>query len=739
MTYYAHSTENTDKSDWQKLDKHLIETADLVALYSKEFCEEAFAKNIGLLHDIGKYQNSFQKRLEGDKTPVEHSIFGAMEWLENQFPEFGAYCIAGHHGGLLDIGTISDTEYDSSLKGRLKRGKNLKADYSHYKSEITLTEIPTNKLITKNAIAASPTNNMEIFQKEFAFWTRMMFSCLVDADYINTEMFYNKTNNENHNKIDFNEMLDKLQKEIDKFPEDTDIKFIRNQFRKKALAHIKNQNDIYFFNIPTGAGKTLISMEFALNRAIHSKKDKIIYVIPFTSIIEQNAKVFKDILGEENILEHHSNFDINSIDSITTQIKEKLMKSTENWSADIIVTTNVQFFESIYSNKNSKLRKLHNITNSVIVFDEIHMLPNKFFQPCLEAIKILTQRYNCEAIFMSATMPNFNRWLEEFQCGGMKTLDLIQDKSLFYKFKRCKIENLGQKSIDFMLNKIIEGENALIVVNKKMTARVLYNKLKETDYTVYHLSTYMTHYDREKTIAKVRNSLDNNEEFYLISTSLIEAGVDLDFDVVFRELAGLENLLQTVGRCNREGKKDSAISYSFSFEEDEFSMKNNDIKIKQSFTENVFEKFEDITSEEAINYYFDKLYEYWKNDMDIMNFSKAISSNCCNNMGFGYDFKSYGEQFKFIDDNTISVIIKPTYSVQDIKIFNSLEKLDYINKDIKRKLQKYSVSLREYEFENLQNQGVIGEVNGLFFLIDADYYNDNIGIVFEDEQDIYYC
>lgn len=739
MKYYAHSTNYSDKRDWQTLKEHLTETAELVAQYSESFCEMEYAMNLGLLHDIGKYQIAFQKRLEGDRIAVEHSIYGAMEWIEHNFPESGAYCIAGHHGGLLDIGTNSDTKEDSTLKGRLKRGTSAVVDYSAYQQEIQL--YPVKGIPAKNI--SLPTQNitkeeLEMLQKELAFWTRMMFSCLVDADFLNTETFYNKTPL-SYNQIDFSDLLSKLQLRMNQFSIDTPINKLRNHFRKQILKHIKKEQEIYFLNLPTGAGKTLLSMEFALYRAIYGNKKKIIYVIPFTSIIEQNAKVFKDIFGEEMILEHHSNFDINEMDSVTTQIKEKLMKSVENWSADIIVTTNVQFFESIYSNKNSKVRKLHNLVDSVIVFDEIHMLPTRFFQPSLEAIKILTQRYGCEAIFMSATMPDFNRWLTEFQCGNMNTLDLIPDKSRFQELKRCRIENLGEKSLDFIVEKIQENRNALMVVNKKMTARTVYEELKKANQKVYHLSTYMTHYDRERTIYEVREALAKDESFYLVSTSLIEAGVDLDFDVVFRELAGLENLLQTAGRCNREGNKENSVAYSFSFEEERFAIRfKNDMETKQKFTKVVFEKFEDISSEEAIAYYFDTLYEYWKNDMNAMNFSKAITTNCCNKENMGFDFKSYGEEFRFIDDNTISVIILPEDNEEAQQLRDTIFSIPYMNQAIKRKLQKYTVSLIGYEFKELYEQGVLIEENSLCFLGNENYYDAEIGILLEDNIDCYY-
>lgn len=402
------------------------------------------------------------------------------------------------------------------------------------------------------------------------------------------------------------------------------------------------------------------------------------------------------------------------------------MRASENWDADIIVTTNVQFFESLYGNKSSQVRKLHNIANSIILFDEVHMLPTIFFKACLDGIQILTQRYNCEAIFMSATMPDFDKWLVEFGCENIKTCDLIQDKSEFSKFKRSEIKNLDDISLDILIENIQEKNNTLVVVNKKDTARAIYNKLTIKK---YHLSTYMTPYDRARTISLVRKSLEIGEKFCLVSTSLIEAGVDLDFDTVYRELAGLENLLQTAGRCNREGKrkKSDSIVYSFKFSESEYQIKNKDLKIKQYFTGSVFEKFDDIQSAQAIDYYFNNLYAYWKDDMQLMDFEKYMNQNCCMQEFIGFDFKTYAQKFKIIDDNSISLIIM----VEEVA--EILNKNYIINNALKRKLQKYTISLEEYNFKKLLALGVISDEKGLNILTNMNYYNQNTGIKFQDD------
>lgn len=702
ITFYAHSN-GENKEDWQLLKEHLINTADLVVEFSKEFSTEEFARNLGMAHDIGKYQKSFQDRLEGATKKVEHSTAGAKE-----FPMLNAqYCIVGHHSGLPDIGTKSDNEEASTLLARLKRKLE---DYSTYKEEINFIEI-------KECPIKYEINN----RNEIAFWIRMMYSCLTDADYLDTEQFFDKDISRG-NYIDFQTCLDKLDKVIQGFIVDTEVRKARNKLRLKVMSHIEHKSEIYLLNMPTGSGKTLTSMQFALNRAIKEKKKHIIYVIPFTSIIEQNAKVFKEILGMDAVLEHHCNFKDSSIEE--QDLKAKLLLGAENWDCSIIVTTNVRFFESIYSNKSSDLRKLHNIADSILIFDEVHMIPTKFFQPCLEAVQILVQQYNSEAIFMSATMPNFKKWLDTFCNNEIKTLDLINDKLEYEKFKRSKIINLGEIAIDNLLEKV-EGKS-LIVVNKRQTAKDVYDKLSGKK---FHLSTNMTHFDRERVVEKVKKALLAREDFCLVSTSLIEAGVDLDFDFAYREMVGLDNLLQTSGRCNREGEKDNAVTYSFIFTDESAMIKNKDIINMQYFLKETFELFEDVTSLEAIEYYFNRLYEYTMSEREAMNFSNYITS-------IGYKFKSYAEKFKFIDENTATVIIVTDDTREMISPL--MEKLRYVSSSVRRELQKFAISLRLYEYEDLLKQGVIKSINGIDFLVNENYYSQETGILFADETDYYY-
>ncbi len=716
--YYAHTLEGKDEEQWQTIKEHSENVAKLVKDFSGSWCTEEYAVNLGLLHDIGKYQSDFQRRLFGEKILVEHSIGGAAKWIDRKWPESGAYCIAGHHSGLPDVGNKTDSADEPTLLGRLKRVS--QQNFSAYKNELTLNQITT--FPAKDAVCMSG-DKIENSKKEYAFWTRMMFSCLTDADYLDTEQFCSGKQERGIN-ADFKTCLNQLNKHIAHFQTDTPVKRARNAMRGQVMSHVRESADIYLMNMPTGSGKTLTSMQFALGRAILTHKKHIIYVIPYTSIIEQNAQVFTEIFGTASLLEHHCNFDYESVKDAST--RERLKRTAENWDASIIVTTNVQLFESIYGNRSSELRKLHNIADSVIVFDEVHMLPHLFFQPCLEAIRILTQRYNCEAVFMSATMPDFRKWMCKFGCNYVKTVDLITDKSDFSIFDRCNIENLGVQSSEKLVSLATETENSLIVVNTRKAARQIYQLLPGKK---YHLSTYMTHDDRSTVIAQVKKSLKQREHFCLVSTSLIEAGVDLDFDLVFRELAGLDNLLQSAGRCNREGKKQGCTTYTFEFEEEELRTQNKEFITKQSICRRVFEKYKDVTAPEAIAFYFDQLYAYTLADMQSMDFKRAFSNASCGIDGFGFNFAHYAREFHLIDENTKPLIIVTEENRKIVKAL--LEAASYNGMASMRQLQKYAVSLRPYEWEQLSNAGVICEQNGIQYLDCERYYSKETGIRFE--------
>lgn len=729
MTYFAHSTQDQSKENWQTMEQHLRGVAEKMASFTEQFATEEVAHTIALLHDAGKYQKSFQKRLEGSPIRVEHSICGAQIWKDLGLPDAGAYCVSGHHSGIPNIGTESDTKDNPSLLGRLKRETE---DVSFFFKEITL---PTPSFpLWKQAIQG--TSKLQC-QKEYAFWIRMLFSSLTDADFLDTEEFYGKTRSappenslaEAHTL--FFSMLETLA-------QDTPLKQARSALQQQALSHAEENAQVYLLNMPTGSGKTFASTAFALKRAVLEEKRRIIYIIPYQSITQQVAGQLKQIFGEEMVLEHHSSFQYESTDE-SGDLSEKWKKASENWDYPIIVTTSVQFFGSIYSNKTSKMRKIHNISNSIIIFDEVHLLPRLFLQPCLEAIQILTQRYHCEAIFLSATLPDFTQWMAQFQGENWDIKDILPDKTLFPLFDTCSFASLHGISRDKFLEVLSTQEKTLVVVNYKKTARLLYAQIQGKK---FHLSTDMTPEHRKETIKQIKIALGQEEKVTVVSTSLIEAGVDLDFDTAFRELAGLDNLLQTAGRCNREGKKSDCITYSFSFSEEERT--HEELEIRQSLTQKVFEKvesgeFPSVSSPEAISTYFSDYFRAREKDFSTFDFKHYISCHSIHPKDTGFRFVDYAKDFQLIPDTSTNVVVFPEKSKEKLeKLREEFRFSKGAGRFFHRQFQEHSVALREHNFRQLEEQGVLSETNGVYFLENPHFYSEEVGILMEDTQPEHY-
>ncbi|MDE6593231.1 MAG: CRISPR-associated helicase Cas3' [Oscillospiraceae bacterium] len=710
MTHFAHISEDGRK---QTVFEHLNGVAKLAEENAVEMFKP-LAYAAGKTHDLGKYAKAFQNRLSNSAIRFEHSICGAIEYAESSYAKsrntaFPAYmlqyCIAGHHTGLPDGGTVNDT--DTTLQGRLKQKPQYHgdSDYSAYRTEAEL-EFPDCKEIT-----AAIMTSTECHIEKFAFFTRYLFSCLTDADYLDTEKFCTPQT-ERSLTADFGAVRYAVDEKLRSFQPVTELQKARFRLQQQAFVNAEEPTNISILNIPTGSGKTLCSLKIALDKLLASKgqKKRIIYVIPYTSIIEQTAHVFDDIFGKyADILQHHSNycFDDGAHEPNTA---EKLKKAAENWDAPFIVTTSVQFFESLYHFKGSSLRKLHNMANAVIIFDEIHLLPIDCLQPCLRGIGYITKYLNSEAVFLSATMPDYSELFKRYlpECSYNV---LVKDKEDFRYFRKCRYIYMGKTEPDSVLEKAQAYQSSLIVVNKRRTARELYNRLSGNK---YHLSTYMTPDDRSRTIKDIRSDLAGHVPVTVVSTSLIEAGVDLDFKSVFREIAGLDNIIQSGGRCNREGIDESGDVYVF--ETDEKLIR--DLQVPVNIVKSLFEEYEDITSSECINEYYRRLHK--ENDDKIE--SNSIDSGKINIAGI--PFRTYANQFEFIREESVGIVICNCDEAE--KLYAKLKAGD---RSVRRSLQKYTVSLKRYELEQAVKQGIADDFDtGVLMLTNTDYYNSETGL-----------
>jgi len=729
--YIAHKREDGKK---QSLLEHLIGTAEKASLYARHFGKSDTAYICGILHDIGKYSDEFQDRIKNDGKLCDHSTAGAKV-LKSINPAIGnllGYVIAGHHAGLLNGGGWGAVCGDGSLQGRLKKEV---PDFSAYRNEITTDLYPSASSVARQLADTKPLDERDQGYC-FSFLIRMIFSCLVDADFLNTEEFMNEVKITRDVGCDFTELEDKIIRHVNNFDTAPDINKKRREIFDHCVRKGEEEPGVYKLSIPTGGGKTISSMAFALRHIRYNRTlRRIIYVIPFTSIIEQNAKVFSDIIGKEYVLEHHSNFDFEINDEQNYNIKKL---SAENWDIPIVVTTNVQFFESIYGNKSSKLRKLHNVANSVIILDEVQMLPTECLIPCAKALEELVNNYNCSVVLCSATQSEAERFMSE----KIKANEICSNVTELYEFfNKTKIKFIGGKTVNELV-KLLQGiDQCLLIVNTKRQARNLYMKLVEAygKDGVFHLSTYMCPAHRFEIIHEIKKRLKNGDKCIAVSTSLIEAGVDVDFPVVYRALCGLDSIIQAAGRCNRERKRDLAYVYVFDFEDEDFkviksSPFGNYLWQRQSITEIIASKYEDITKPEAIKEYFDMLYSNASiSELDKKNIVKKLNEGFDKNspLDFNFDFEDIAHDFKMIEDNKFSVIVQ--YNDDARRKISELE-YGYFSKDILRSVQKYTVSLSSHEYKKLRDINavkVVGENIGI--LLSQEDYSNEIGIIIQDE------
>lgn len=721
--YKAHIDKTTNTV--QTIKEHSENTAVLCRDFSIPKLKDVMYV-MGLLHDVGKYQISFQKRIDGKNIKVEHSGCGAkiaIEKFPNAVGYLLAYCIAGHHSGIPDGGYGNDTPDKVTLAGRMKREFE---DYSRYQEELSLLSI--NDRDFGEFLLRDCENNMERVIDKFAFFTRYCYSCLTDADSLDTASFCSKDGRHSL-KANFTGCLEKINKSLLSLHSYSELQKARSVLQNQVFQHIKSDAEIYLMNMPTGSGKTLCSVKFALERVLRTNRKRIIYIIPYNSIIEQTADIFENIMGRDvEILRHQSTFFYDEEKDYSEDYRETARYAIENWDAQLIITTAVQFFESIYANKRNKLRKLHNMADSILVFDEAHLMPTKYLQPCLEAISYITKYLNSEAVFLTATMPDYKKLIREYALPNSIICDLVTDTSIFSKFNKCKYQYLETLSEDRLIAEAAKYPSSLIIVNKRAVARELYSLCSGKK---FHLSTYMTAFDRSRVINEIKLELMQLEKDYpdlenipddrkiiVISTSLIEAGVDLDFYTVFRELAGLDNILQAGGRCNREGKRKQADVFIYTLENQSNMLLRDE---RFNITKGLINEYEDISCKESISTYYERLYFFNREEL-----TKNTISKRCKNV-YSIPFSKYAEDFNIIDTETISIVVS-----RDKKSKEMIEQLKITGQGNPRKFQKYALAVYVNEFDDLLKQHVVDDFgSGIWCLTNLDYYEEDTGIQFE--------
>ena len=716
--FFAHRREGEDREDWQPLIEHLQKTAKMAHDFGIDAKVEELAYTAGMIHDLGKYSAEFQKRLEGGPR-VDHSTAAAKELQvllkgtpQEVFAKLLAYPMMGHHTGLPDYGNETDLE-GGTVCARLK---NNLPDYAAYKSELDLSALPFPK--TFNFRPSE--NKQEKIGFPLSFLTRMVYSALVDADFQETETYMQGTKPRGEHDDVF-ALRDKLDSHLKQFDSPTSaINRKRNETLTACIENAKNNKPGFFsLTVPTGGGKTLASMAFALHHAATHGLKRIIYVIPFTTIIEQNAGVFKNIFGEENVLEHHSNFDWEkkkdkNPDDRTNSVLAKLKLAAENWGIPIIVTTNVQFFESLFANKSSHCRKLHNIAKSVIIFDEAQMLPREYMRPAMAAVWELVINYGASAVFCTATQPGLQRFLpEETTIKELAT----NPQELFDFYKRVEVKNLGILPDEDLLARLNTHDQTLCIVNTRRHASGLFGGLQGKGN--YHLSTLMCPVHRKEKLAEIRERLKDGQPCRVVSTTVMEAGIDLDFPVGYRALTGLDSINQAAGRVNREMKRD--LSEMFVFEPKSEFVKRSPTFVKQSAEVSrmvLRDHAESPISILAIESFFGQLYNL--QDPNISFDYKRIM-DCFDSVDGKFKFETAAHLFQIIEDVTETVIIP--YNEDAKRLIETLKHTEYPSYTL-RKLQPFTVSIYEGEFDKLRAKGVILTIDETYNVLNPDYFQE---------------
>ena len=709
-------THRREDGSYQLLKEHLEGVARLAEQFARALGTPKEGWRTGLLHDIGKYSRKGQRRQrDPERAPrADHSTAGAKEALSlGDIP--AAFAIAGHHGGLPDIG-----DKEGTLSARRKKKLEGDDDPSAWRTEITIpaqTDLPA---WADPRNAPDPRN-----QSELAMFTRMLFSCLVDADFLDTERALRGEQMRGGGES-LDALLGKLQAEVAPWlerPRD-ELCGRRNQVLLECLRGGERPQGLYTLTVPTGGGKTMASLAFALSHARARGLERVIYVIPYTSIIEQTAEKFAKVLGEENVLAHYAQADLDDDPSgADSPAAERRRLACENWDAPVVVTTAVQFFESMFAAKTSRCRKLHNIARSVLIFDEAQTLPVNLLRPCVWAISRLALRYGATAVLCTATQPALGRLFAQF-APELPIRELAPDPDgLFDFFRRVRFEREGTLSDEQLASRLAEEHQALCIVNSRKRAREVFALLPEEGR--YHLSTLMTAEDRTRTLDEIRTRLSAGECCVVVSTSLVEAGVDVDFPTVWREMAGLDSILQAAGRCNREGLRpvQDSVVHIFTGE----GRVNAGLRLRIAPAEWVLERYQEINTRAAVAAYFKML--IWAAGDEALDRPNLADQNVPGIMKLEGqpNFRQVAEAFHMIDDQGTRTVYIPTAgNAADL----SALRLGEFSRALLRRLGKTAVSLPLYEYQSLVSSGAVEDQasDGFGILLNPDGYSPECGL-----------
>ena len=706
MDTYAYLAHLTEDGRTQTILEHLKGTASLCSAFAAAFDAEAQGQLAGMAHDIGKYSAAFQRRLHGGPK-VDHASAGAFECLKaRQLP--AAFVISGHHGGLPDGGGRGDAAGAGTFWGRINRASQGKLeDYHAWQREFSLphANIP--------AFAGKKLDGM--------FFTRMLLSCLVDADYTDTGAFMGGSSYPPASSSSMEELWRRLETYVSGwFPPKGALNMQRCVILEQCMsAGAQYGPGLFTLTVPTGGGKTVASLSFALAQAKARRMKRIVYVIPYTSIIEQTAQIFREILGDENVLEFHSGvqFDQQEDDASSPETAP-LTRSVETWDVPVIVTTAVQFFESLYACQPSKCRKLHNLAQSVLIFDEAQMLPLPYLRPCVWAIAQLVRHYGASAVLCTATQPALDPIFQEFAPEIPIREICPMAEAHWESFRRVSFQQAGTLSWMDLAARLQQQEQVLCVVNTRRAAREVFHQLSGPGN--FHLSTLMYPAHRRRILDEIRRRLRDGLPCRVVSTSLIEAGVDVDFPAVYRELSGLDSILQAAGRCNREGKRPPEDSIVTIFQGEDPPPRLFETSIGAGKI--VLDHCQDVSSRAAIHTYFSTLLDLKGAEaQDAHHILPLMESEF-------FPFRTVAERFHLIESPTTTVYLPLEEGAGLVELLRSGQ----YSRTLYRRLGQYGVSVYPQHLAALEQAGALEHLeDGSVVLRDIGLYTQTTGLTLE--------
>jgi CRISPR-associated endonuclease/helicase Cas3 len=787
----------------QSLWTHLTETSEFAGAFAGKIGLEQVGSLLGLLHDVGKASEAFQNYIRsavGLKNPdedgyvdsaemkgkIDHSSAGA-QIINTNLADKGtegkiaaqilSLCIASHHSGLIDcllpdgqnnfkrrMDKPEDKTHANEVLNTLDRDEQRRLDSCFNKDLATKLILVMNNLREKN-------ESKETLMFKYGLLTRFLFSCLIDADRLNTADFEFPKNKKLRNQNQYptwDILIQRFNRK--KFERKNEVDALRNRISQACLDFSVKPTGLYQLTVPTGGGKTFASLRFGLHHARQHQMDRIVYVIPYTSIIDQNAEEVRRVLeGKDDkgkvVLEHHSNL---TPDQETR--RQNLL--SENWDAPIVFTTSVQFLEALFSAGTRGARRMHQLANAVIVFDEVQTIPVRCVHMFNVALRFLVKGCGSTAVLCTATQPLLDK-IERKE----RALEILPDqqmmpdvKGLFRDLKRVEIHDsrkpggwTEEEVVELADQELHQSRSVLIVVNTKLSAKKLYQQVKQTVIEdVFHLSTDMCPEHRMNVLNTIKGRLKNNRPTICVSTQLIEAGVDIDFGSVIRYLAGLDSIAQAAGRCNRHGLRANHGNVFIVNPKEENLNRLEEIRIGAQMAERVLDEFKDtpekfssdILSPALMEQYY-KYYFYDRKDkMNYLVTSKSavgrddnlfclLSTNGLSvddhkrthngsepAMALRQSFQKASEAFRAIESLTRGVIVQ--YGKEGKKLVNDLCAAFEVEKQYKllKRAQRFSVNVYPYVFEDLSKQRAIHEIqegSGVFYL-DSENYSDEFGL-----------